>query len=127
MVEAALKKARDQHEPTLVEIISYRQSDHTTADDARRYEPEGIRDKEWVKEPIARLRRYLESLQWWNEKEEQKLLAECAVEVDAAAAEYQSITPQAPESMFDHLYATLPEIYHEQREDVKHKEIPSHG
>ena len=126
-VEAALKKAREQNEPTLVEILSYRQSDHTTADDARRYEPEGIRDKEWVKEPIARLRRYLESLQWWDEEQEQKLLADCAVEVDAAAAEYQSITPQAPESMFDHLYATLPDIYHEQREEVKHKEIPSHG
>ena len=126
-VEAALKKAREQHEPTLVEIICYRQSDHTTADDARRYEPEGIREKEWVKEPVARLRRYLESQQWWDDKKEEKLLAECAAEVDVAVADYQSTPPQAPESMFDHLYATLPDIYLEQREDVKHKEIPSHG
>jgi 2-oxoisovalerate dehydrogenase E1 component alpha subunit len=126
-VEAALSKARDNHEPTLVEIINYRQSDHTTADDARRYEPEGIREKEWAKEPIARLRTYLETMKWWDEEKEQQLLATCTVEVDAAVQEYLNVTPQAPESMFDHLYATLPDIYHAQYEELKYKEIPSHG
>jgi 2-oxoisovalerate dehydrogenase E1 component alpha subunit len=126
-VEAALTKARDNHEPTLVEIINYRQSDHTTADDARRYEPEGIREKEWAKEPIGRLRTYLEGLKWWDEEKEQQLLEKCTVEVDAAVQEYLNVTPQAPESMFDHLYAVLPGIYHEQYEEVKNKEIPSHG
>jgi 2-oxoisovalerate dehydrogenase E1 component alpha subunit len=126
-VEAALTRARDDHEPTLVEIINYRQSDHTTADDARRYEPEGIREKEWMKEPIGRLRTYLEAMKWWDDEKEQQLLEKCTVEVDVAVQEYLSVPPQAPESMFDHLYAMLPEIYHEQYEDVKNKEIPSHG
>ncbi len=126
-VEAAMQKAREQHEPTLIEIITYRQSDHTTADDARRYEPEGIREKEWAKEPIGRLRKYLVSLHLWDDAKEHALEAECAATVDAEVTAYLQTKPQAPESMFDHLYETLPAIYHDQREDVKHKEIASHG
>src|SRR6185312_8415502 len=60
--ELALKKAREEHEPTLLEIVSYRQSDHTTADDASRYEQKGVRDTEWAKEPITRLKWYIENL-----------------------------------------------------------------
>jgi len=126
-VEEAMKKARENHEPTLLEIVCYRQSDHTTADDARRYEPEGIREQEWTKEPIGRLKKYLEDNQFWDAEKEQQLQTECAAEVDVAVAEYINTKPQAPESMFDNLYASLPEIYLEQREDVKHKEVPVHG
>ncbi|MDR3477303.1 MAG: pyruvate dehydrogenase (acetyl-transferring) E1 component subunit alpha [Gammaproteobacteria bacterium] len=126
-VASALKKARENNEPTLLEILSYRQSDHTTADDASRYEPKGVRETEWVKEPIGRLRRYLESIQAWSETDEQKLLAECGETVDQAVAEYQNCPPQPIESIFDYLYETLPDIYAEQREDVKKKEVPVHG
>jgi 2-oxoisovalerate dehydrogenase E1 component alpha subunit len=126
-VAAALKKAREKNEPTLLEILCYRQSDHTTADDASRYEPKGIRDTEWGKEPIGRLRKYLESVNAWDEKKEEALQTESAAEIDTAVAEYQNTPPQAPESMFDFLYAKLPAIYAEQREHVKNKEVISHG
>ncbi len=65
-VAVAVKNARDKQEPTLLEILCYRQSDHTTADDASRYEPKGMRETEWKKEPVARLRRYLESINAWT-------------------------------------------------------------
>lgn len=123
----ALQRARENNEPTLLEIISYRQHDHTTADDASRYEPQGVREREWVKEPVARLRKYLESIQAWDESAEKQLLADCTAEVDAAVKEYQSVPPQPPESMFDYLYAQLPEIYAEQRASVATKEVASHA
>lgn len=118
-VAEALKKAREQHEPTLLEILSYRHSDHTTADDASRYEPKGIRDKEWAKEPVTRLRRYLENLQLWDDKKEEDLLAECARDIEKTVDEYMNVPSCSPEVMFDHLYAELPKIYHEQREALK--------
>lgn len=125
-VAEALKRARENNEPTLLEIVSYRHSDHTTADDARRYEPAGVREKEWEKEPIGRLRRYLETLNVWSEQQEQALQAECETEIDKAVTEYLNVPPQAPESMFDYLYQKLPPIYDEQRETLK-KWSANHG
>lgn len=123
----ALENARQKNQPTLLEIVSYRQSDHTTADDASRYEAKGIRESEWSKEPLARLRHYLEHIGAWSEADEKTLQEECTVDVDKAVAEYQNIPPQPIESIFDYLYETLPPIYDEQREDVKRKEVPVHG
>lgn len=123
----ALKSARENGEPRLLEMVCYRQHDHTTADDASRYEPKNQREEEWKKEPVARLRRYLEQKALWSEKEEESLQAECAKEVDEAVKEYMSVSPQALESMFDHLYERLPEIYASQRESLKEVENVVHG
>jgi len=116
--EAALQRAREQHEPTLLEIVSYRQSDHTTADDARRYEPSGVRDSEWEKEPIVRLRRYLEAQGLWSEEKESELEKACSAEVEDIVAEYINTPAQPIESIFDFLYEKLPAIYTEQRNQL---------
>ncbi|OGT46172.1 MAG: pyruvate dehydrogenase (acetyl-transferring) E1 component subunit alpha [Gammaproteobacteria bacterium RIFCSPHIGHO2_12_FULL_41_20] len=126
-VEMALKKAREQHEPVLLEMLCYRQSDHTTADDARRYEPPKIREQEWKKEPIMRLRRYLEQIGVWSEDQEQALLAECEHNINQTVEDYLHTPPQPAESMFDYLYATLPKAYQEQRELVKKIGVVHHG
>lgn len=117
----ALKTARENNEPTLLEMVCYRHHDHTTADDASRYEPKNMREIEWKKEPVARLRHYLESIQAWNEDKEEALRISAAKEVDAAVQEYQDTKPQALESMFDYLYAELPAAYAWQRDLVKKK------
>lgn len=111
----ALKNAREKGQPYLLEMICYRQHDHTTADDASRYEPKQMREQEWKKEPVMRLRKHLESLHAWSEEQEAALLAECAKEVDAAVNEYLTTPPQPLTSMFDYLYAELPKAYAEQR------------
>lgn len=123
----ALKNAREKGEPHLIEMICYRQHDHTTADDASRYEPKNMREQEWKKEPIARLRRYLEQAGFWSDKQEEALQAECAVEVDEAVKEYLSVEPQPLESMFDYLYARLPDAYAAQRDMLKEVEKVTHG
>lgn len=115
----ALKSAREHHEPRLLEMVCYRQHDHTTADDATRYEPQNQREQEWKKEPIHRLRLYLEALGAWSSEKEEALRAACAAEVDQAVEVYQATPPQPLESMFDYLYATLPKAYHEQRQMLK--------
>jgi 2-oxoisovalerate dehydrogenase E1 component alpha subunit len=123
----ALKKAREKGEPTLLEMVCYRQHDHTTADDASRYEPKAAREQEWKKEPIIRLRRYLEKMGAWSEQQEQALQLECAAEVDKAVNEYLTLEPQPLESMFDHLYAQLPDAYAAQRDLLKEMEMLTHG
>lgn len=123
----ALKNAREAGEPRLLEMVCYRHHDHTTADDASRYEPVGLREEEWKKEPVARLRHYLEKLGAWSSEQEEDLRAECALEVDKAVQEYTETSMPPLESMFDSLYAELPEMYLEQREVIMNLEKHSHG
>jgi 2-oxoisovalerate dehydrogenase E1 component alpha subunit len=123
----AFKAARENNEPRLLEMVCYRQSDHTTADDASRYEPKNVRESEWRKEPIMRLQNYLKKLKVWTEAYEETLQAECAAEVEKSVKEYLDIEPQPLESMFDYLYATLPSAYESQRESLKNVEIIAHG
>ena len=122
----ALKNAREKQQPALLEMICYRQSDHTTADDASRYEPKNLREAEWKKEPIMRLRRYLEEAHQWTEDQEKTLQAACTIEVEKAVKDYLETKPQALESMFDYLYASLPSIYEEQRDQLKKMEVIAH-
>lgn len=114
--QEALKKAREDHGPHLIEMVCYRQHDHTTADDASRYEPKENREKEWKKEPIHRLKVYLESLKEWDDAKEKQLQNECAQKIDEAVKVYFETAPQSPASMFDYLYQTLPKAYETQRD-----------
>jgi pyruvate dehydrogenase E1 component alpha subunit len=123
----ALLKARDHCEPSLLEMVCYRQHDHTTADDASRYEPKAQREQEWKKEPLMRLRRYLEKIGKWSQQDELSLQEKCVAEVDQAVQEYNETPPQALESLFDFLYETLPACYQSQRETLKKLRVAQHG
>lgn len=126
-ISVALDKARTEFKPSVLEILSYRHADHTTADDASRYEPKDLRQTEWVKEPIQRLRTYLEQLGVWSKEKEEKLSEECSAEVERTVQAYLSMPPESPEVMFDHLYATLPDAYVEQHTMLKNMGVKAHG
>jgi pyruvate dehydrogenase E1 component alpha subunit len=111
----AIEKARRGEGPTLIEALSYRLSDHTTADDATRYQPSQEVEQAKPKEPIARFKEYLLEHNIWNAQEEEKLVIECAAEVEKAVDEYLNKTPQPLSSIFDYHYAELPEYLVEQR------------
>jgi 2-oxoisovalerate dehydrogenase E1 component alpha subunit len=118
-VEQAISLARSGGGPSLVEALTYRLGDHTTADDAARYrQPEEVQAR-WKMEPIARLRAYLVNRKAWGKAEEEQLSAECQQLVEAAVARYLATGPRAPETMFDHLYAELPSTYAGQRDELK--------
>jgi 2-oxoisovalerate dehydrogenase E1 component alpha subunit len=117
-VERAVSAARAGAGPSLVEAITYRLSDHTTADDARRYRDDAEVSRHWHAEPIARLRNYLVTAGWWDKDKEERLLRECTLAVESAASEYLAMPPQSPASIFDHTFARIPAELIEQRESV---------
>ena len=121
-IEQALHKARSGGGPTLIEALTYRLSDHTTADDASRYRSDQELQENWKFEPIKRLRQYLTDKGLWSEKEEEQLKADCNEAVENAVKQYLSTPHQPPESMFDYLYQSLPASLEEQRQSVIHKE-----
>jgi 2-oxoisovalerate dehydrogenase E1 component alpha subunit len=120
--EAAIAAARAGEGPRLIEALTYRLGDHTTADDAGRYRPPEEVQAHWKEEPIARLRAYLVSQNAWTKAQEEALAIECQARVDAAVERYLATAPQPAVTMFDHLYAELPEAYAKQREELQETE-----
>jgi pyruvate dehydrogenase E1 component alpha subunit len=113
--EQALAKARSGGGPTLIEALTYRLGDHTTADDATRYRDAETVSKQWQFEPIVRLRNYLARIGAWDKDKEEELARECAERVNQAVEDYLAVPQPPPEAMFDYIYATLPAAYKEQR------------
>lgn len=114
-VERALDRCRRGEGACLIEAVTYRLSDHTTADDASRYRKNDEVEEAWQVEPLIRLRQYLTDLGAWDETREAALREDAAAKVDAAVQVYLN-TPKAPiESMFDDMYEKLPDFLKEQR------------
>jgi pyruvate dehydrogenase E1 component alpha subunit len=115
VVGEALATARRGGGPTLVEALTYRLSDHTTADDASRYRSAQEVKAAWALEPLIRIRAFLAGAGRWDAAKERALLEECALKVDASVTEYLGRSKPATDAMFDHLFASLPAHLHEQR------------
>ena len=108
VMERALERAREGQGPSLIEALTYRLSDHTTADDASRYRDDAEVSRHWPAEPVARLRSYLARCHSWDKDKEEALLQECSHAVDRAADDYLATPPLPPAAMFDRAYAVLP-------------------
>ncbi|HYE02541.1 MAG TPA: pyruvate dehydrogenase (acetyl-transferring) E1 component subunit alpha, partial [Phycisphaerales bacterium] len=66
----AVDRARAGGGPTFLECVTYRLADHTTADDARRYRDAEELEAWKARDPLIRLRRYLESKGLWDAERE---------------------------------------------------------
>jgi pyruvate dehydrogenase E1 component alpha subunit len=117
-MDAALEKARAGGGPTLVEALTYRLSDHTTADDASRYRSADELGEAWKREPIARVRNFLAAAGDWDKAREEALVRECSERVQGAVDEYMRTPPPQPAAMFEHVYAALPAALAAQRTEV---------
>ena len=117
-MDHALKRARNGHGGSCIEFVTYRLSDHTTADDARRYRGEEEVKEGWAKEPFLRLRKYLTQLGQWDEQQEKDWIVESNRRADEEVNAYLETKVQSVEAMFDYLYAELPAELAAQRDDA---------
>lgn len=115
VIGEAIEKARQGGGPTLIEALSYRLCDHTTADDATRYQPCEEVDRAKLKEPISRFKHFLEKKHLWDEKQEEALLNQSRKEIEAEVNDYLSRPKQPINSIFDYHFAKLPSYLIEQR------------
>jgi pyruvate dehydrogenase E1 component alpha subunit len=115
VMEAAIGDARAGKGPTLVEAVTYRLSDHTTSDDARRYRPAEEVSARWHEEPIVRLRSYLAARGAWTREDEEALVAEVDRRIEAAVAAYEAKPRQSIATAFDFVHAALPRSLAPQR------------
>lgn len=114
----AIERARGGGGPTLIEALTYRLGDHTTADDSSRYR-DAAEVEAWRRnDPIARLRGYLCANGQWTDEAQNALDVECAAAVEHAAQTYLDMPPQPPQSMFEHLHAKPVAAYAEQAAEL---------
>ena len=118
-VGEAVERARAGGGPSLVETLTYRLSDHTTADDATRYRPDEEVSAAWPNDPLARVRAYIGDAGWWSKSDEESLITEAKETIDRAVEAYLATPPQPPTAIFDSLYETLPASLFRQRAMVE--------
>ena len=103
----------------LIEAVTYRLGDHTTADDARRYrDPEEL--ELWKKrDPMIRLRQYLEQNDLWSAAKEEEQLAFAANEISRVVKNAEEIDAPSSTDMFDSMYGELSPELLKQRQTMR--------
>jgi 2-oxoisovalerate dehydrogenase E1 component alpha subunit len=105
VMSEALELARNNNQPCIVEAISYRLGDHTTADDASRYrDPEECEAAKKL-EPLIRFKAYLQNELEWSDSEDEATYAHCNDQVKTAIEAYKAFPAQAAGEFFDYMFA----------------------
>lgn len=121
VLDDALERARGGKGATLIEAVTYRLGDHTTADDATRYRNADDLKRAWEKDGIKRLQHWLHDNGLWDPDKEKALQTECRALVDEAVDAYLATEAEPPTAMLDYLFETVPEALKAQRERIADK------
>ena len=121
-VEKALQKAYTGNGPTVVEMLTYRMCDHTTADDASRYRSESELEKNKELDPLIRAKVFLEKHHGFTKEQDDAIYAECNAQIATSVDTYLNRDARSATQMFDYLYANLPQAYSEQKEEIAYYE-----
>ena len=117
--KTAADRAKAGKGPTLIEAVTYRISDHTTSDDAKRYRTDE-EVKSWIaKDPIARLEIYMEKRKLWDKKYKEKIAADATAKVEKAVEDMEKIPKPDPEDIFKYTFKEMPPQLKEQLDSLK--------
>jgi pyruvate dehydrogenase E1 component alpha subunit len=126
-VYKATKEARERavngEGPTLIEALTYRYGPHTMAgDDPTRYRTKEETDEWTAKDPLVRLRKYLESQDQWSEKDEEAVIEEAKQAVAEAIKKADEYPKMKVTDLIDNMFETLPNYLEEQKAEYAAKE-----
>ncbi|GGR34249.1 pyruvate dehydrogenase (acetyl-transferring) E1 component subunit alpha [Streptomyces netropsis] len=115
VTKAALERARTGQGPMLIEAFTYRMGAHTTSDDPTKYRRDEEREQWEAKDPILRLRAYLES----EGNADETFFAELETEADALAKRVRDAVRTMPDpdnmAIFENIYADGHALVDEER------------
>ncbi|MBP2403854.1 pyruvate dehydrogenase (acetyl-transferring) E1 component subunit alpha [Streptomyces syringium] len=115
VTKAALERARTGQGPMLIEAFTYRMGAHTTSDDPTKYRRDEEREQWEAKDPILRLRAYLES----EGNADETFFAGLETEADALAKRVRDAVRSMPDpdnmAIFENIYADGHALVDEER------------
>ncbi|SDX22137.1 pyruvate dehydrogenase (acetyl-transferring) E1 component subunit alpha [Marinobacter mobilis] len=120
-LEQALDRARHGKGATVIEAVTYRLGDHTTADDATRYRSADELKHAWERDGVKRMQNYLHREGFWDAEKEQKLQADCKGFVETAVKAYLATEPEPATAIVDYLFESLPVALQQQRDRLEGK------
>ena len=115
VTRAALEHARSGQGPMLVEAFTYRMGAHTTTDDPTRYRTDEEREQWASKDPIARLRVYLEKQGMADEEFYAGIEAESDALAKRVREGVRTMPNPDPMAIFENIYADGHALVDEER------------
>ncbi|MEE9473267.1 MAG: pyruvate dehydrogenase (acetyl-transferring) E1 component subunit alpha [Acidimicrobiia bacterium] len=121
--QTATDRARSGGGPTLIEAVTYRMAPHTTADDPGRYRDSNETEAWKERDPIGRVRRYLESRGSWDDDRQAELETSAADDVEAAIAAAEDLEPLGPAEVFSAMFAEqTPQLVRQQQALMRYRD-----
>jgi 2-oxoisovalerate dehydrogenase E1 component len=105
----AVGRAREGKGPTLIEALTYRYGPHATADDPTLYRSDKEVEEWKQRDPIDRLRRFLEVRGEWDERAGEKVATEITDAVDAAVTSLEAEALPGRDDAIRHGFARIPQ------------------
>lgn len=121
VTKRAADKAREGGGPTFVEALTYRLGPHSSSDDPSRYRDEAEVETWRARDPLLRMRRFLEGRGLWDAAREDALDQESNARITGAIEKAESCGPPPPESLFEDVYARPPWHLQEQLAEVQER------
>jgi 2-oxoisovalerate dehydrogenase E1 component alpha subunit len=113
----ALNAARTGHGPRLIEAVTYRMGAHTTSDDPTRYRDAAELEAWQARDPLLRLRRFLERQQLADSE----FLAEVNAAAETLAAQVRAgcreLADPPPDALFASVFVDEPPLLRSQRQE----------
>lgn len=120
----AIKRAREGYGPVAIEWFTYRAAAHSTSDDPSAYRPKNEAEAWPLGDPVERLKTYLIESGAWTAERHAQAEVEILDEVIAVQKEVEAYgtfvdpKPISPSTIFDGVYAELPEHLRRQRQEM---------
>lgn len=109
--------------PVLIDAITYRYGPHSMSDDPTRYrEDKELSDWE-KKDPLIRMRKYLEKKELWTEEQEKEVKEACEKEIKETVAAIGQVEDPKVSELLELMYEEAPQNIQEQIADYKEREL----
>ena len=113
--------ARKESQAVLIEAVTYRKGAHTTSDDPTKYRTTD-EEKEWdKKDPLRRMKLFLEKKKLWSDDQEKKLVDEYEKEIDRQFIETEETVQYPLEDAIKYTYAEMPQDLRDQQ--IEHEKF----
>jgi pyruvate dehydrogenase E1 component alpha subunit len=111
----------------MIELCTYRLGGHSTSDDPKVYRSDDELEAYKKQDPILRLRRHLEQLSAWSERDEKALVERVDNELKTQIAVSEQKAPPSLETLVDDVYAERPWHLTEQLKTLQSGPRPKKG
>jgi len=108
IMKESIQYTKEHNKPVFIEAVTYRLGDHTTADDARRYRDQAELEAWQAKDPLIRIRKYLDGKSLWDDEQQAELAARAKQIVSEVVKNAEGIAKPTSDDIFDYTFASLP-------------------